>query len=473
MTDDEIDQLVRDHVAGRGPAPAFLRALVAPRPRPEATTTMPGARPASRKLHLRKVDLAVVGGPDAGRRLTFEHEVVRIGAGPGNHVVLTDDTVSGRHAEITRTPIGPLLRDLGSTNGTFVDQIRAKEVFLGEERTFRVGATEIRFTLRDEVIDVRPSRQTQFEGLVGQSVQMRQLFSILQRVAPTDLTVLVTGETGTGKELVSRALHRRSARRRGPLIVFDCGAVPANLIEGELFGHVRGAFTGASSSRKGAFEQAQGGTLFLDEIGELPLPLQATLLRVLEQREVRRIGGNQRHPVDVRVVAATNRNLRERVEQGSFREDLYYRLAVVEIEVSPLRDRLEDLPALVAHLLQTAALDHSVRGLSPEVARRFVGHGWPGNVRELRNTLLRAIPFCEGDLIDRQALPELFAAAPDPEPSDLPLREARQRCLEAFERRYVEALLDRCDGNISRAARAAGVDRKTLSGMMRRLGFVR
>ena len=253
----------------------------------------------------------------------MERDVIHIGSNKTADIVLTDPTVSRRHAEIRRGRDGVLLRDLGSMNGTFVGQVRAKEVYLGTDTLFRVGRTELSFTPADEVIDVEPSQADHFENLVGNSVAMREVFGLLERVAPTDLTVLITGETGTGKELASRAVHTRSKRGDGPLVVFDCGAAPENLIESELFGHNRGAFTGAIEARPGVFEMAHGGTIFLDEIGELPLELQPKLLRVLEQREVRRVGANKTKPIDVRVVAATNRNLREEVDRGRFREDLY------------------------------------------------------------------------------------------------------------------------------------------------------
>ena len=216
------------------------------------------------------------------------------------------------------------------------------------------------FTPADEVIDVEPSNADHFENMIGHSVAMREVFGILERVAPTDLTVLITGETGTGKELASRAVHQVSHRAKGPFVVFDCGAAPDNLIESELFGHQRGAFTGAIDARPGVFEMAHGGTIFLDEVGELPLELQPKLLRVLEQREVRRVGGSKTKPINVRVVAATNRNLREEVDKGRFREDLYYRLAVVEMVMPPLRDRMEDLALLSQHLLKRSANNSSV-----------------------------------------------------------------------------------------------------------------
>jgi DNA-binding NtrC family response regulator len=437
-----------------------------------------------KRLHLSQFHLIVVNGPNAGLKGEFDHDVVRIGSSTGNHIQLSDSTVSRNHAEVARTPHGVLLRDLDSTNGTFVGPVRIREVYLGEQRRFRVGMTDIDYKHATEVIDITPSEATVFEGQVGISVSMREMFSVLERVADTELTVLITGETGTGKELASRAMHNRSRRKNGPFVVFDCGAVARNLLESELFGHERGAFTGAVASRAGVFEQANGGTIFLDELGELPLDLQPALLRVLEQREVRRVGDRRVRPIDVRIVAATNRHLRKEVEKNRFREDLYYRVAVVEVALPPLRERREDFSLLIKHLLQNAPISHQVRGVSDEVESVFQAYRWPGNVRELRNVLLRAIPFCDGEIIGLESLPDAFSGDPDEDPTDhgtgqqvllpgadLSLKEAKDQLLDAFERKYLEDLLERCSGNLSQAARMAGVDRKTVARMLKRHGI--
>ncbi|MBN1334642.1 MAG: sigma 54-dependent Fis family transcriptional regulator [Deltaproteobacteria bacterium] len=440
-------------------------------------TTVLGTTDA-RRIHLRRGRLTCCAGRDAGTSWLVDRDVVRLGSQPGNDVVLSDDAVSRRHAEIVRLRDGVVLRDLGSTNGTFVGPIRVREVYLAADTRFQVGESELRFSPEDEVIDVPPWKESRFEDMVGRSEAMRTLFGLLERVARTDLTVLVTGETGTGKELVSRALHHRSRRASGPFVVFDCGAVSNSLVESELFGHERGAFTGAVAGRRGVFELADRGTLFLDEIGDLPLVLQPKLLRALEQREVRRVGGSRILPVDVRVVAATHRDLKAEVAAGRFREDLYYRLAVVELGLPALRDRLEDLGLLADHILNRASPNPGVTRVAPEVLALFEAYRWPGNVRELRNVLERALPFTSGPILTLAGLPEALRAAsgatgPDTAPAgvrlaDRPFKDAKEQMIEAFERQYLVDLLARHRGNVSRAARAAAMDRKSIARLMKK-----
>jgi transcriptional regulator with GAF, ATPase, and Fis domain len=443
---------------------------------PMADTT--NVIPLARRLTLRRLRVRVETGDTAGDESSFERDVVRLGAHARNDVVLHDATVSRTHAEIVRTDEGVILRDLGSTNGTYIGDLRIREVFLPPVQRVRLGRSEVVVHCEDEVVDITPSPDDHLEGLVGTSTAMRSVFSVIARVAPTDLTVLVTGETGTGKELVSRAIHARSPRRAAPFEVFDAGSVAPSLVESELFGHDRGAFTGAVRDRPGVFERAHGGTVFLDEIGELPLPAQSALLRVLEEREVRRVGGSATRAVDVRVVAATNRDLRAEVEAGRFRRDLFYRLAVVEVTLPPLRARKEDLPLLAHHLLRHTGFVHGVQHIDADVLRAFEAWRWPGNVRELRNVVLRALPFCQGGRMTLAALPEALTVSDEPEPeplttpdADLAFHEARERLLDSFERHYLKTLLDRTGGNLTRAARMAGVDRKTISRMMRRHGL--
>ena len=440
----------------------------------DVTTTI--AQPDRRQIHIRRGRLTCVAGPDAGTSWIVEGDLTRIGSLKAADVQLTDTTVSRRHAEIVRTPEGVLLRDSGSTNGTFVGSVRVREVYLTPETRFKVGKTVLVFAPADEVIEIEPSDSDRLEALVGRSYAMREVFGLIERVAPTDLTVLITGETGTGKELASRAVHSLSRRSAGPLRIFDCGAAPENLIESELFGHAKGAFTGAVQERAGLFETADGGTVFLDELGELPLDLQPKLLRVLEQRQVKRVGSSRTFRVDVRVVAATNRDLRQEVREGRFREDLYYRLNVVELRLPPLRERLVDLPLLVDHILDRAAYNPGVEGLSPEVQEIFESYHWPGNVRELVNVIERALPFTDGPLITLDALPDAIRDArgrrslPAPErvSSDVPFKDAKDQLIQAFERAYLIELLERYGGNISKAARAADMDRKSITRLLKK-----
>src|SRR6476619_6513715 len=334
--------------------------------------TYVGGRATSARL--RRCRVEVTSGPDAGLVRDVEAPVIRIGARRGNDVQLTDSKVSGLHCEIRLDDRGYRLRDLDSTNGTYVSQLRIEP--LGDS------------------VEIELSDTDRFGSMIGRSVKMRELFARLEKLAKSDTTVLVTGETGAGKELVAEALHDHSPRSRGAFVVLDCGSIPPNLIESELFGHERGAFTGATTSYAGAFERAHGGTVFLDEIGELPLAMQPKLLRVLERKEVRRVGGAKTIEVDVRIIAATNRDLGVEVNRGRFREDLYYRLAVARVHVPPLRDRKDDLPLLIDHILATTPGGETAQ-IAQETIDLMTKHDWPGNVRELRNVIERAVLLAE------------------------------------------------------------------------------
>jgi DNA-binding NtrC family response regulator len=308
-----------------------------------------------------------------------------------------------------------------------------------------------------------PAADERFGRMVGRSPAMQMVFDVLTKAASSDATILLEGETGTGKEVSAEAIHRGSPRRDKPFLVVDCGAMPPNLLESELFGHERGAFTGAVSSRQGVFEAANGGTVFLDEIGELSIDLQPKLLRVLERREVRRVGTNNHLPVNVRLIAATNRSLREQVAAHKFRSDLYYRLAVVEVKLPPLRERPGDLPPLVDHIVRNlSSVDEAA--LTTVSSAQFLGalaqHNWPGNIRELRNYLERCVAL--HDFAPPRSSTPAGVAAPGPEGAvniGQPLREAREGWVSAFERRYLEELLRQHENRVSAAARAAGVDR--------------
>ncbi|MEM9195073.1 MAG: sigma 54-interacting transcriptional regulator [Myxococcota bacterium] len=414
--------------------------------------------------------LRSVEGPEPAN---FESSTDRcaIGSHPSNDLVLQDPTVSRFHAEVVIEAGGPRVRDLGSRNGTRIDGVRVGEGWLRNGSLLRTGRSVLRFDLGQKRNKLQVSPREEFGTMVGPSVAMRTVFAQLEKAAPTDVTVLLEGETGTGKEEAAASIHQASRRTHGPLVVIDCGAIPPNLLESELFGHEAGAFTGAHKRRVGAFEEAHGGTLFLDEIGELPLEMQPSLLRVLERREVRRLGSNEFVPVDIRVVAATNRDLRREVSAGRFREDLYYRLAVVRIVLPPLRSRPEDLRALVERILEGRALAPEVlaRLTSPEFMAALRKGAWPGNVRELRNYLERSAIF---DQPAPPAAEDLAHMAQLVDPT-VPYQESRRRVLEEFERSYAEALLEYHRGNVSKAAREAGMGRTYLHRLLRRHGVER
>ena len=335
-------------------------------------------------------------------------------------------------------------------------------------------------SLRAENARLREELAGPFRGLIGDSPAIREVVKVVRRAGPTDATVLVTGESGTGKEVVARALHAESRRRAKPFIALNCSALPGDLVESELFGHLRGAFTGADRDRQGLFEAADGGTLFLDEVGDLAAPAQAKLLRALEERQVTPVGSTKPVSVDVRVVAATNRPLDRLAGEGGFREDLLYRLRVIALHLPPLRERREDVPAIALHFLGEMAARHGrpVRGLAEGARRALLAYDWPGNVRELRNAVERAVVLAEGEEIEVGDLPpQLLASAAPLGPvsaalADIPFAEARERAVDAFERAYLQAALER-HGNVSAAARALGLHRQSLQKKLRQLGLTR
>jgi DNA-binding NtrC family response regulator len=320
--------------------------------------------------------------------------------------------------------------------------------------------------LRDEVSrlteEVKEART--FEGLVGKSIAMRRVYDLVHRVSVTDSSVLLTGESGTGKELVARALHGESPRAERPFIALNCAAVPTNLLESELFGHVRGAFTDAKTSRRGLFERADGGTVLLDEIGELPLEMQPKLLRVLQERKLRPVGGGTEISFDARILAATNRDLETEVEEGRFREDLYYRLNVVEIHVPPLRTRGNDILLLAQHFVTRLAgqMDKAVEGLSSEAAQKLLDYDWPGNVRELENAMERAVALTRFTRITVEDLPERVRSYESTRITPIDVDAEQVLTIQELEKRYIERVLRAVDGNKTRAARLLGLDRRTL-----------
>ncbi|WP_428262751.1 sigma-54 interaction domain-containing protein [Haliangium sp.] len=413
----------------------------------------------------------VIKGPDRGESIRLEEgKPVFFGSAPTCEMMLTDKTVSRRHMSAELLGDEVIVRDNDSTNGTFIHGSRFKEITVGFGAEVKLGRTVIKLLPDEEVVDPEPSTEHSFGQLIGADTKMRQMFKLLQDVADTDATVLIEGETGTGKELIAEELHNHSKRKDGPFIVFDCGAVPRELIESALFGHVKGSFTGAITDRRGAFTEAHGGTIFLDEIGEMALDLQPSLLRVLDKRAVRRVGSNTYEKIDVRVVAATNRDLRAEVGKKNFREDLYYRLAVIRVSVPPLRERGSDIPLLVDHFIEQFTTQHPLRILPEEMAR-IQRHSWPGNVRELRNTIERACLLSRGDTlnIDDALLEESSPALGIR--TDLPFKEAKGQLVEMFEREYIEDLMRRHKMNLSAAAREAQIDRKHLRELIRKYGL--
>jgi transcriptional regulator with PAS, ATPase and Fis domain len=419
-------------------------------------------------LVVRAVTVHVTRGPDAGRVLRIEGPSFVVGTGELANLRLTDAGVSREHLRLQPTANGVRIRDGGSKNGTFMGAMRVYDLAVATDVALVLGSTTLGIAIAADAIELPMSSAGSFGEAIGTSTSMRHLFATLERAAATELTVLLEGESGVGKDLLARAIHAASPRRAGPLVVADCGAIAENLIESELFGHERGAFTGADRARKGLFEEANGGTLFLDEVGELPLDLQPKLLRALEQREVRPVGGRAAQPIDVRVVAATNKNLAEAVVTGGFRSDLFYRLAVVRATVPPLRERPEDVLPIARVILRKLKADPEV-DLPEDFAARLVAYAWPGNVRELRNTIERHAAL-------GASMETLFeqAGAPSPGgPAELerPYYEARQKVVDHFDERYVKHLLERANGNITRAAEIGEIARPSLYRLLDRLNL--
>jgi two-component system response regulator GlrR len=418
-----------------------------------ATAQLPRAAPPPGRPRV-----TVVAGRAAGASFAPEGDRYSIGSHELNGVVLEDETVSRFHCEIRLDEHGARVVDLRSRNGTFVDGVRVNDAYVRDGGLVQLGAVQLRLEGAPAgTPDVPLSPRTRFGGLVGSSRRMRHAIALLEGAAASDVTVLLQGETGTGKGRAAEAIHAASARAAGPFLVVDCGAVPASLLESELFGHEKGAFTGAGARRIGAFEEASGGTIFLDEIGELPPELQPKLLRALENREIRRVGANRHLPVDLRVVAATNRDLREAVNDGGFRSDLYYRLAVLTIELPPLRERPEDIPEIVDELLRHLGAPPSLLG--PEDLAELRRGRWPGNARELRNHLEA-----------RRVLAALAGAPAAPPGGVVPFVDARRQAIDRFEREYLEDLLRR-HPRVAQAAQAAGIDRVYLYRLLSRQGM--
>jgi transcriptional regulator with GAF, ATPase, and Fis domain len=427
------------------------------------------AGPQHETVRYARTRISVSKGPDLGKVLEAAGRSLSVGTSPSADFVLTDDTVSRNHCEIELTESGFRVRDNGSTNGVRAHGVRIIDAVFTGAVDLSVGETTLSLTPLSETEARERTIAGRFGDVHGSSRRMRELFAELERFAPTQLSILLEGETGVGKDVVAESIHRASARADGPYVVFDCSAVAPTLIESELFGHERGAFTGAVGDRQGVFEEADGGTLFLDEIGELPKDLQPKLLRALEKHEIKRLGAKKVRKVDVRTIAATNRNLLVEVERGTFRQDLYYRIAAARMLVPPLRERLDDIPLLVTHFLSLEAPTLAPSSIPPHVWQMFAAHRWPGNVRELRNAVQRLVVAPELSLhADGTSSPATGESKPEDVVPLAPLRIARRTAADVFERDYLRAVLGRTEGNVTRAAAIAEVSRQMIQKLMRK-----
>ena len=418
-----------------------------------------------------RLRVTVEGGPDTGKTCAPDDgAALSIGTAADNALVLGDPTVSRYHLELRRTAGGVQIADLGSRNGTWVGGMRVERATVPAGTRLKLGDSTVAVEDAGSTVAPPPTEAPRPPDLVGDSEAIREIARLVHRLARVDSSVLIQGETGAGKEVIARALHEASPRRGGELVVVDCGSMPATLIASILFGHEKGSFTGADQRRAGAFERAHGGTVLLDEIGELPLEVQPALLGVLERRAFTRVGGAQQVAVDVRILAATHRDLRAEVNAGRLRADLYYRLAVAKIVVPPLRERPEDIEPLARHFVQKLTGSDDLGPLA-NALDALRAHPWSGNVRELRNVVEAAMVMGELDLGGGSHAPGVLQArdsAGGPVPA---YRDARAAALARFEIEYLRDLIDRTGGNASEAARVARMDRPYLLTLLRKHGL--
>jgi DNA-binding NtrC family response regulator len=408
-----------------------------------------------------------------GATFTIDVDPVVVGRDPGATIVLADPEVSALHCELRAVSEGVRVLDLGSTNGTFVGPVRVREAVLSAPAELVVGRSKV-------LIEPQARRRVEvgyldhFGPLIGTAPRMRRVFAVLEKVAPTPLSVLLLGETGTGKELAARAVHDASDRGEGPFVVVDCGSIPPTLAESLLFGHEKGAFTGANERRKGALAEANGGTLFLDELGELPLELQPRLLRALSEKQVKRVGGSSFEPIDARVLAATRRDLGAEMNAGRFRSDLFFRIAQVRVELPPLRERLSDIGLLVEHVCRQAGKAEHAQAVLGWIEQRRAHYDWPGNVRELVNVASVAAALAH----DPQSIDDVLTLAADEAPvsargPSTAFGEAKRAAVAAFEKEYFSELARRCQGNVSEMARQSGMERHHVRAYLRKHGVER
>ena len=444
-------------------------------PIPIPTHTVLGTRPKPDRLAVQEFHLVLVNTDKAGSSYPLAQPGVKVGKAPDNDLVIDHPTVSRNHLIVRRQGDRFLVQDLGSTNGTFIDGAQVREAYLRPGALLEVGDVQLRFQPQVAPMEIAPISEDCLGDLVGKSLPMRQIFALLKRIAPTDSTLLLVGETGSGKGAAAKVIHRLSPRSAGPLVVFDCAAVSDSLIESELFGHEKGAFTGAVAQRIGCLERAHGGTLFLDEIDDLAMDLQPKLLRAIEDREFRRLGASSASVTfDARIIAASKKDLWAETQAARFREDLYFRLSVFTVGLPPLRDRTEDIPLLV----NSFAGEPLWERLAPQVREQFVSHTWPGNVRELRNALERAkhmvdIPELSTESLLRESSSH-SASHGEILPVDYagPFKDCKDELIRSFEREYLTRLLLRSKGNVAKAARDAGLDRKHLYSLLHKYNLV-
>jgi transcriptional regulator with GAF, ATPase, and Fis domain len=410
-------------------------------------------------------------GKATSRVVLYDGDLCRIGTHSSNDLVLQDPAVSRFHCRLVREEGGWRARDWGSLNGTKLEGVRVRDADVPAEASLAVGDSVVRVRsvapAGEAVVPMVPA----FGQIAGTSLPMRKLFALLEKIAPSDINVLIEGESGTGKELVANEIVQRGSRSEKPFVVVDCGAISPSLVESELFGHLRGSFTGADRDRIGAFEAADGGTVFLDEVGELPVELQPKLLRALEAREIRRVGETRPRKVNVRVISATNRDLEREVNRGRFREDLYFRLAVMIVHVPPLRERIEDLLIVIRVFLQAIGVPDQEHLFTPQVLAEMARHDWPGNVRELRNYVERSVVLQKAAPAARRSPSGGGLSAPVGVDLAIPFKIAKDGAIDTFERAYLAALLAAAGNNMSKAARMGGMDRMYLHRLVQKHGL--
>lgn len=453
---------------------------------PSQTFVVP-AKATEHTLIKKKATILILSGPQQGKEIIIESTPFSIGSSDSCDLQLQDTAVSRKHCIINSDGHTFSIQDTNSTNGSFLCELRIMHAYLTPGSELRLGNTRLLFSPALELADIPLSQNNHFGSAIGASDAMRRIFYLAESYAPTDATIMLTGETGTGKEIFAEEIHKHSKRANKPFVVIDCTSISRDIVESELFGHIKGAFTGATSDRPGAFESADGGTVFLDEIGELPQELQPKLLRVLEKREIKRVGSNEVRKIDVRIICATNRNIQKEINDGNFREDLYYRLSVVNIELPPLREHKEDIPLLAEtfmNRLHNANAHDEIQDFD-NAMKALMRYDWPGNIRELRNLVDRAyyniqkpvdILKCQqGDIFLKQTSNAQKSNEENSSSNSVdttkPFKDEKNRLIDDFERQYIKELLARNNGNVSKSAREADIERAYLQRLIKKYGL--